>query len=188
MKGFTLWFTGLPGAGKSLLARELEGSLLERGMKVELLDGNDARRFLSPELGSAADDSDVHVRRLGYLCHVLTQNDVVAIATTTSPGRASREENRGRIGRFVEVYCRCDPQTLEGSGAAGERGDDGGDYEAPEKPEVIIDRGAETVAESAARVIRTLELLGYISKSPDTDYSDDDERQISDRLEDLGYL
>ncbi len=106
-KGFTLWFTGLSGSGKTTLSREVEGELLERGMKVEVLDGDVVRTNLSKGLGFSKEDRDTNIRRIGFVCNLLTRNDVVAIAAAVSPYREVREENRRLIGRFVEVYCKC---------------------------------------------------------------------------------
>ena len=71
-KGFTIWFTGLSGSGKSTLANEVEGVLLERGMKVEVLDGDVVRTNLSKGLGFSKEDRDINIRRIGFVCHLLT--------------------------------------------------------------------------------------------------------------------
>lgn len=200
MKGFTLWFTGLSGSGKSTLAREVERILRERGMKVEVLDGDVVRTNLSKGLGFSKEDRDINIRRIGFVCHLLTRNDAVAIAAAISPYRAIRDENRKLIGRFVEVYCKCplevlqerDVKGLYAKALAGEIKNFTGvsdPYEPPENPEVVIESDEETPGESTARIIRTLELMGYIPPSgTESDYSPEEEEQIKQRLKTLGYI
>ena len=87
-EGFTLWFTGPTGSGKTTLANEVEGILLERGLKVETLDGDETRAQLCGEVGFSPEECDTHVRRVGYVCGLLTRNGVAAIAAKVS-GRMS---------------------------------------------------------------------------------------------------
>src|SRR4030067_1114814 len=89
--GFTLWFTGLSGAGKTTLAQRVEQILRERGMKVELLDGDLVRLNLSKGLGFSKEDRDTNIRRIGFVCKLLTRNGVVAIASAISPYREVRD-------------------------------------------------------------------------------------------------
>ena len=103
-QGFTVWFTGLSGAGKSTLSESLAAELRVRGFKVEVLDGDVVRTNLSRGLGFSKEDRDTNIRRIGWVCEVLTRNDVVAIAAAISPYREIRDELRAKIGRFVEVY------------------------------------------------------------------------------------
>ena len=199
-KGFTLWFTGLSGSGKSTLAREVEGALLERGLKVEVLDGDVVRMNLSKGLGFSKEDRDINIRRIGFVCNLLTRNDVVAIAAAISPYRAIRDENRRLIGRFVEVYCKCpldvcesrDAKGLYRKARAGEIKNFTGisdPYEEPEKPEVVVHTDMETVQESAGKILRTLELISYIpSSGEETEYTPEEEEQIKERLKALGYI
>jgi len=199
-KGFTLWFTGLSGAGKSTLAQAVADELLERGMKVEILDGDVVRTNLSKGLGFSKEDRDINIRRIGFVCHLLTRNDVVAIAAAISPYREIRDENRRLVGRFVEVYCKCPMETLrerdvKGLYAKAEAGEIpnftgvSDPYEEPLNPEVVVETDLETVEESAAKIIRTLELMGYIPVSEaDADYTEDEEEKIKERLKALGYI
>ena len=113
MKGFTLWFTGLPCSGKSTLAKGVEEILLERGVKVEVLDGDIVRTNLTKGLGFSKEDRDTNIRRIGFVCHLLTRNDVVAIAAAISPYKEIRDENRKLIGRFAEVYVKCSVEIAE---------------------------------------------------------------------------
>lgn len=173
--GFTIWFTGLSGAGKSTLAAILERELRARGRKVETLDGDVVRTHLSKGLGFSKEDRDTNIRRIGWVCEVLTRNDVIAIAATISPYRAVREELRQRIGRFVEVFVDCplevvierDVKGLYRKALAGEiRHFTGLDdpYEPPLNPEVIVRTADEEPQESAARILATLERLGYLTR------------------------
>jgi len=199
MKGFTLWFTGLSGAGKTTLAREIELALLERGMKVEVLDGDITRENLSKGLGFSKEDRDTNILRIGFVCDLLTRNEVVAIAAAISPYREIRRKVREMIGRVVMVHCDCpievlkerDPKGLYKKALAGEIKNFTGisdPYEPPEKPEVHVHTDVETVEESAQKILKTLELLGYIPKMEADEYSEEEEAKIKQRLKDLGYI
>jgi adenylyl-sulfate kinase len=205
--GFTLWFTGLSGAGKSTISALVERELRQRGHKVELLDGDVVRTHLSKGLGFSREDRDTNIRRIGWVCQVLTRNDVVAIAAAISPYRAIRDEVRAQIGRFVEVYVECpldklvarDVKGLYKKALAGEITQFTGvsdPYEPPLKPEIVCATdGRETPKQSAARVISYLEQHGYIERaasataaSSDAVYSAEEEAEITERLQGLGYL
>jgi len=199
-KGFTLWFTGMSGSGKSTLADAVEAALRKRGLKVEILDGDVVRTNLSKGLGFSKEDRDINIRRIGFVCHLLTRNDVIAIAAAISPYRAIRDENRKLIHRFVEVYCKCPLDVLEERDVKGlykkaRQGEIKGftgvsdPYEAPEQPEVVIESDQETVEESAKKILRTLEILEYIpSSQEDTKCSPAVEGEIRARLKARGYL
>ena len=172
-KGFTLWFTGLSGAGKSTLATIVDKTLRERGLLTEVLDGDVIRTNLSKGLGFSKEDRDTNIRRIGWVCEVLTRNQVVAMAAAISPYREIRDELRTKIGSFVEVYCKCSLDELERrdvkglykKARAGEiKNFTGVDdpYEEPESPEVMIDSEDEDIEESAAKIVRYLESNGFI--------------------------
>jgi adenylyl-sulfate kinase len=173
-KGFTLWFTGLSGAGKTTLARLVEAELTARGHKVEVLDGDIIRTNLSKGLGFSKEDRDTNIRRIGFVCNLLTRNDVVAIAAAISPYREVRDELRRDIGSFVEVYVRCpidvlaerDVKGLYKKALAGEiKNFTGVDdpYESPLAAEVIVETDTESPEESAARIIAALEELSLVA-------------------------
>ncbi len=172
-QGFTLWFTGLSGAGKTTVSRIIAQELRSRGMKVEVLDGDVVRENLSKGLGFSKADRDTNIRRIGWVCQVLTRNGVVAIGAAISPYRDIRDEIRGKIGRFVEVYCSApidvlaerDVKGLYKKALNGEiKNFTGVDdpYEPPLAPEVIIHSDSEAVEESVVKVLNKLEQLGYI--------------------------
>jgi adenylyl-sulfate kinase len=172
-KGFTLWFTGLSGAGKSTISNLIDQRLRDHGAKVELLDGDVVRTHLSQGLGFSRADRDENIRRIGFVCELLSRNGVIAIVAAISPYRAAREEVRKRIENFVEVYVECpievladrDVKGLYKRALAGEIPNFTGvsdPYEPPASPEITVNSSTETPAESAERIWATLERLGLI--------------------------
>jgi len=196
-KGFTLWFTGLSGAGKTTLARLVEAELKARGHKVEVLDGDIIRTNLSKGLGFSKEDRDTNIRRIGFVCNLLTRNDVVAIAAAISPYRAVRDEVRRDIGAFVEVYVRCpievlaerDVKGLYKKALAGELKNFTGvddPYESPLAPEVTVDTDSESPEQSAARILAKLEEMSLLVES--SIYSESDEEEVGRRVEAPGFV
>src|SRR5438876_3470458 len=110
--GFTLWFTGLSGAGKSTLANMAAEELRRRGHRVEVLDGDEVRTNLSKGLGFSKEDRDTNIRRIGYVCRLLSRNGVIAISAAISPYREIRDEVRKAHDRFFEVYVKCPLEKL----------------------------------------------------------------------------
>jgi adenylyl-sulfate kinase len=172
-KGFTLWFTGLSGAGKSTVSEKVYAKLKEAGAKVELLDGDVVRTHLSKGLGFSKEDRDTNVRRIGFVCELLSRNGVIAIAAAISPYRAVREEVRASIGQFVEVYVHCpievlaerDVKGLYKQALKGEIPSFTGvsdPYEPPANPEVSIDSSREEIEASVEKVWRKLTELGLL--------------------------
>jgi len=171
-KGFTLWFTGLSGAGKTTLAGFVEQELRARGVSVEVLDGDEIRTNLSKGLGFSKEDRDTNIRRIGYVCRLLSRNGVAAISAAISPYREVRDEVRRLIeadgATFIEVYVKCpievlaerDVKGLYKKALAGElKGFTGvsDPYEEPLAPEVVIESNRETVESSVTKIIRELE-------------------------------
>lgn len=179
-QGFTLWFTGLSGAGKTTLTNELVPHLKARGVKVEVLDGDEVRTNLSKGLGFSKEDRDTNIRRIGYVARLLSRNGVGVIAAAISPYRAIRDEVRASVeaegARFVEVYVEASLDTLVArdvkglykKALAGEIKEFTGvsdPYEAPLQPEVRVSSDTETVVESAAKILAKLAELGLIAES-----------------------
>jgi adenylylsulfate kinase len=172
--GFTAWFTGLPSAGKSTLARMLETALMQRGWRVEVLDGDEVRQRLSRGLGFSKEDRDENIRRITYVARLITNCGGVAITCAISPYRTLREEARQEIGRFVEVYAKCPldvciARDVKGLYAKALRGElpaftgVSDPYEEPLTPEVTVETDRERPEESMAKILRRLEELGFLA-------------------------
>jgi adenylyl-sulfate kinase len=173
-KGFTVWFTGLSGSGKSTVAEMLFHEFQARAMRTEILDGDVVRQNLSKGLGFSKEDRDTNIRRIGYVADLLTRNGVATICCPISPYKAIRDEVRAQIGEFVEIYVHAtieelaenrDPKGLYKKALAGEiTGFTGVDdpYEAPENPELVLDTMVESPEESLGNVLARLKELGYI--------------------------
>lgn len=171
--GFTVWFTGLPCSGKSTLAELVAADMRRRGHFVEVLDGDEVRTHLSADLGFSKEDRDRHIQRIGWLCKILSRNGVVAIAAFISPYREVRDLNRREAGRFVEVFVDCPVDVCAQRDVKGmyERAFRGeiknftgvsDPYEEPLNPEVVVHTDRETPEESAAKILRRIEELGYL--------------------------
>jgi adenylylsulfate kinase len=173
-KGFTVWFTGLSGSGKSTIAEMLYHEFQARGLKTEILDGDVVRQNLSKGLGFSKEDRDTNIMRIGFVANLLTRNGVAAICCPISPYKETRDANRELIGEFVEVYVHAtleelaenrDPKGLYKKAMAGEiTGFTGVDdpYEVPENPELVIDTMVQTPEESLQAVLTRLVELGYL--------------------------
>jgi adenylylsulfate kinase len=167
--GFTIWFTGLSGAGKTTISEIVAPALQERGLKVEVLDGDVVRTNLSKGLGFSKEDRDTNIRRIAFVADLLSRNGVVAITAAISPYREIRDEARGKMGeRFVEIYvkasvdecARRDVKGLYEKAFKGEIKEFTGvsdPYEPPENPALVCDTENETPEESAQKVIALVE-------------------------------
>lgn len=171
--GVTVWTTGLSGSGKTTIARELERTLRERGVKVEILDGDIVRTNLSKGLGFSKEDRDTNIRRIGFVANLLARNGVVAITAAISPYRAVRDEVRESSDRFCEVYVEaplevCESRDVKGMYAKARAGEIKGftgiddPYEEPLSAEVVCHTANETVEQSAAKIVAALEKRGHI--------------------------
>lgn len=172
-RGATIWFTGLSGSGKTTIRMALEQELRNRGLKVEVLDGDIVRQNLTKGLGFSKEDRDENIRRIGFVSHLLTRNGVIVMVSAISPYRAIREEVRARIGDFVEVYVNaplevCEKRDVKGlykRARAGEIKQFTGiddPYEPPANPEIECRTDLETLDESVAKVLSKLEEMGYV--------------------------
>src|SRR5438093_1662702 len=172
-KGFTIWFTGLSGAGKSTLSEVIEKRLKNHGRKVEVLDGDIVRTHLSKGLGFSREDRDTNIKRIAFVCGLLTRNGVICISAAIAPYREAREWAREEIGNFVEVYVKCPIDVCRRRDVKGlyKLVDEGkikhftgidDPYEEPEHPELVVETDKETITESVARIFTKLEELGYL--------------------------
>ncbi len=176
-KGVVVWLTGLPGSGKTTVARLVAEELRRRGLKVELLDGDEARRWLSPEAGFTREDRRRHLRRVAHVARLLARNGVYVLCSFVSPYREVRREVREIVEQdapFVEVYVKCsleecirrDPKGLYKKALRGEISHFTGisdPYEPPEDPEVVVDTEHDAPQACAKRILDYLESSGYLS-------------------------
>jgi adenylyl-sulfate kinase len=178
-KGFTLWFTGLSGSGKSTLTDMLHEEFQRRGYKVEVLDGDMVRTNLSKGLSFSKEDRDINIRRIGFVCDLLSRNGVIAVSAAISPYRSVRAECRALVESsgtaFVEVFTKCsldelvrrDVKGLYKKALAGEIQNFTGvsdPYEEPENPEVLVESDHEPVDASFRKIIAYLEEHELIGK------------------------
>jgi adenylylsulfate kinase len=166
--GLTVWFTGLPSAGKTTIARALEKRLLDEGRSVEILDGDVVRTHLTRGLGYSREDRDENIRRIGFVAHLLSRNGVVVLCSVVSPYRAVRDEVRAlHAGRFFEVYVStpidvCVERDVKGLYAKQQAGEMTGltgiddPYEEPLNPELVIPTHTQTLDESVEAVWQAL--------------------------------
>src|SRR5437588_2614307 len=195
-KGFTIWFTGLSGSGKSTLSEIIEQRLRERERNVEVLDGDIVRTHLSEGLGFSREDRDTNIKRIAFVCGLLTHNGVICISAAIAPYREARAWARQQIGNFVEVYVKCPLQVCRQRDVKGlyKLVDEGkiknftgvdDPYEEPEHPDLVVETDKETIEESVERIFAKLVELGYLEPE---DEPEDESRIVTDRLAALGYL
>jgi adenylyl-sulfate kinase len=194
--GFTVWFTGLSGAGKSTLSILLQERLAERGRGVEILDGDVVRTHLSKGLSFSKEDRDTNIKRIAFVCSLLTRHGVATISAAIAPYREARAWARKEIGNFVEVYVKCPLEVCRQRDVKGlyKLADEGklkgftgidDPYEEPENPELVVETDKETPEQSVQRILVKLEELGYLELE---DGNSDEAKQVTDRLTALGYL
>jgi len=186
MKGVTVWFTGLPCSGKTTLAEKLNHELNRRGYHPEAFDGDITRKYLSKGLGFSKEDRDENIRRVGFVCSLLTRHGVINTAAFVSPYREIRQEIRDMIKNFVEIHVKCpvekcmerDIKGMYRKALAGEIKNFTGvsdPYEEPETPDLVVETDRESEDESLQKILAKLTELGYI-------------REKNDRLEVPEYL
>jgi adenylylsulfate kinase len=194
--GFTIWFTGLSGAGKSTLSEAIEKRLIARGGNVEILDGDIVRTHLSKGLGFSREDRDTNIKRIAFVCGLLTRNGVICISAAIAPYRDARQWARQEIGSFVEVYVKCPIEVCRQRDVKGlyKLVDEGkitgftgvdDPYEEPEHPELVVETSKESIEESVGRIFAKLEELGYLEPE---EIPEEEAKVVTDRLAALGYL
>jgi adenylylsulfate kinase len=174
-RGVTVWLTGLSGSGKSTIATGLEQALLQRGCIAYVLDGDNVRHGLNKNLGFSPEDRAENIRRIGEVAKLFTDAGLIAITSFISPYRADRDAVRALMapGDFVEVLVdasleTCEARDVKGlykkarAGAIPEFTGISAPYEAPERPELVLDTNRQTVEESVGALIDYLEQKGYL--------------------------
>jgi adenylylsulfate kinase len=168
-KGFTLWFTGLSGAGKTTISKIVEEKLRERGSRIEVLDGDVVRENLSKGLGFSKEDRDTNIRRIAFVADLLSRNGVPVITAAISPYREIRDEARELMGdRFIEVFVKasvevCAERDVKGlyekafKGEIKEFTGVSDPYEPPLNPEITLDTEHDSAEEDAAKILSLLE-------------------------------
>ena len=171
--GFTLWFTGLSGAGKSTITNILEKRFKDMGLKVEVLDGDVVRTHLSKGLGFSKEDRDTNIRRIGFVASLLSRNGVIVITAAISPYRDIRNEVRDMHENFVEVFAKCPLEVVEKRDVKGlyKKARSGeipqftgvsDPYEEPIDPEIIVETNKGIPEESADKIINWLKEHEYL--------------------------
>jgi adenylylsulfate kinase len=175
-KGATIWLTGLSGSGKSTIAVAAEAEIVRRGRLGYVLDGDNVRHGLNSNLGFSPDDRTENIRRIGEVAKLFTDSGVLCFTSFISPYRADRDTARALMaeGDFIEVYVDADvatceerdPKGLYKKARAGEIPEFTGisaPYEAPEKPELVVPTGSQSLEESVMTLVDYLEQKGYLS-------------------------
>lgn len=173
LKGFTLWFTGLPCSGKTTLADALAKDLRKRNMKVERLDGDIVRKSLTKDLGFSKEDRQMNIERVTFVAKLLTRNGVAVLCTFVSPYNSIRRKSREEIGEYILVYVKASPKAcakrdVKGMWAKAKAGEienfTGYDdpFEEPDNAQIFVDTEKETVEESKQKILKWLEENNYI--------------------------
>ena len=182
-QGFTIWFTGLSGAGKSTLAEALAERLQAQGERVEIMDGDAVRTHLSKGLGFSREDRDTNIKRIAYVCGLLTRNGVISISAAIAPYSEARAWARQEIGNFVEVYVKCPLEVCRQRDVKGlyKLVDEGkiqhftgvdDPYEEPEQPDLVIETDKQSIAESVDAILAHVVALGYLAPAQKHSESD----------------
>ena len=175
-KGAVLWFTGLSACGKSTIANAVDHKLHQRGKHSFVLDGDNIRLGLNKNLGFSAEDRAENIRRIGEVAKLFASSGSVALTAFISPYRADRDKAREILvpGEFIEIYVNAsletcekrDPKGLYKKARAGEIKNFTGisdPYEAPSKPEMVLDSDNKSIDELADEVIAYLEKHGLLA-------------------------
>lgn len=175
-RGVCVWFTGLSGSGKSTIANEVQNILFERGSRTYVLDGDNIRHGLNKDLGFSPEDRTENIRRIGEVAKLFVDAGIIVMTAFISPYREDRNSVRRLMkeGEFIEVYVECDLEVCEQRDVKGlyKKARQGiipeftgisAPYEAPEKPELIINTARQTDEKiNARRVVEYLEEKGYL--------------------------
>ncbi len=203
---FTLWFMGRPAAGKSTIASRVEDRLVDRGYRVENLDGDEIRKHLHPDLGFSREDRRTNNRRTAYIAKLLNRNDIPVIVGMITPFRDAQEQARDIVedeGEFVLIYVKCsvdaaaerDPKGMYEQARAGKIEKFTGvnhPFQEPLDPDIIVDTESQTIDAGVDQVMSEIEERGLLEERLGEEYSfsitRSEEQEVMDRLRDLGYL
>jgi adenylylsulfate kinase len=197
-EGFCIWLTGLSASGKTTLARLLEQALVNRGCKVEVLDGDVVRTNLSKGLGFSRADRETNLRRIAFVASLLVRHGVVVIVSAITPYQSIRTEVRNTIGEFVEVFLNCpleiclqrDPKGLYRKALAGEIEFFTGitdPFETPQDQDIEVWTHLESPQRCLAKVVDWLEMFNKINNSPNS-YLKEGNRLLEKPGSDYSYM
>jgi len=197
-KGFTVWFTGKHNSGETTLANHLTKSLIQRGLAVELFDGETLRRELWPELGYTKDDWCKSVHRIAYFCHLFNRNGITCAVASTSPYNEHREAARKILDNYIEIYVQASASSLHSRDGEGFYATAEADkivnftgvndlYEEPLNPDLTLNTDAVDENDCLQLILQTLEEMCFIERTSG-DYSEEEKSEIDKRLRSLGYL
>ena len=172
-KGFTLWFTGLPCSGKTVLADVVADELKKKGMKVERLDGDIVRKSLTRDLGFTEEDRNMNIERVTFVAKLLSRNGVAVLASFVSPYNKIRAYSRREIEGYILVYVKCsleecekrDVKGMYTKARAGEIKDFTGidhPFEDPDNPDIIVETDKQSVEESKELILKALNDFGLL--------------------------
>ncbi|MEL6403585.1 MAG: adenylyl-sulfate kinase [Chloroflexota bacterium] len=171
--GFTLWFTGLSGAGKTTVAKALYTRLEEMGMRVERLDGDVVRQSLTKDLGFSKEDRDKNIERVTFVAKLLSRNNVAVLASFISPYAKTRDYVRNETTNFIEVHVSaplevCEERDVKGMYAKARSGEIknftgiSDPYEEPQNPDILLPTHEQTLEESVEMLIEELGKRGLL--------------------------
>ena len=197
-KGFTIWFTGLPCAGKTSISIELEKKLSANDYKVERLDGDNIRKHLTKDLGFTPEDRDTNIERVAYVAKLLSRNGVITLCAFIAPSDNQRNHARETIDDYIEVFVDtplevCKQRDVKGMYKKAENGEIenftgiSAPYEKPENPDITLNTVEKSAAESAEKVMHYLRSNEWIESNGDT-LTDEEQGMMEQRLKDLGYM
>ncbi|MDE1819677.1 MAG: adenylyl-sulfate kinase [Euryarchaeota archaeon] len=172
--GFVLWMEGLSGSGKSTLSKTLAAKLHADGWNVEILDGDEVRQGLSPDLGFSRKDRETHAHRVSYVARVLSRNGVAVLVALITPYESSRKAARTSVGeRFTEVYIKapldiCQKRDVKGlykktqSGHVTQMTGVDDPFEEPANPDLVVDTSSDSVETCAGVILGHLKAKGFL--------------------------
>jgi adenylylsulfate kinase-like enzyme len=188
-QGFTIWITGLPGAGKKAMAEILSELIAVRGKKTVILSDTESLEIFGGEVGGNEDEWAVYSARLAFICKKVMDVGGIPIVASASPFRELREDLRAEIGSYFEIYIHTDPEksrTSTDNAGLFEKVNEV--FEEPFYPDHRYEPGETSLKEAVDMVIQRLEDMEMIEPAGEVDYNDEEEKKIEERLRGLGYI